>query len=44
MLANFHTHTIFCDGKNTPEEIVLAEIEKRFSALGFSGTVTPRLI
>lgn len=37
MLANFHTHTIFCDGKNTPEEIVLAAMEKGFSALGFSG-------
>ena len=22
MLANYHTHTTFCDGKNTPEEIV----------------------
>ena len=37
MLANFHTHTIFCDGNNTPEEIVLAAIEKDFSAIGFSG-------
>lgn len=33
---NFHTHTNFCDGKNTPEEIVLAAIEKGFSAIGFS--------
>ena len=37
MIANFHTHTTFCDGKNTPEEIVLAAIEKGFSAIGFSG-------
>ncbi|MBR3879076.1 MAG: histidinol-phosphatase HisJ family protein [Clostridia bacterium] len=37
MLANFHTHTVFCDGNNTPEEIVLAAIEKDFSAIGFSG-------
>ena len=37
MLANFHTHTIFCDGNDTPEEMVLAAIEKGFSALGFSG-------
>ncbi len=37
MLSNFHTHTSFCDGKNTPEEIVLAAIEKGFSAIGFSG-------
>lgn len=35
--TNFHTHTIFCDGKDTPEEMVLAAIEKGFSALGFSG-------
>ncbi len=37
MLTNFHTHTTFCDGKNTVEEVVLAAIEKGFSALGFSG-------
>ena len=28
MLANFHTHSVFCDGKNTPEEIVKAAIQK----------------
>lgn len=33
---NFHTHTTFCDGKNTAEEMVLAAIEKGFSVLGFS--------
>lgn len=37
MLTNFHTHTTFCDGKNTPEEVVLRAIEKGFTALGFSG-------
>ena len=37
MLANFHTHTTYCDGKNTPEEIVLYAIEHGFSSLGFSG-------
>ena len=37
MLSNFHTHTCFCDGKNTPEEMVKSAIEKGFSALGFSG-------
>jgi len=37
VLSNFHTHTTFCDGKNTPEEVVLAAIEKGFSAIGFSG-------
>lgn len=34
---NLHTHSTFCDGKNTPEEMVLAAIEKGFSVLGFSG-------
>lgn len=37
MKANYHTHTVFCDGKNTPEEIILAAIEKGFSSIGFSG-------
>lgn len=35
--TNFHTHTIFCDGKNTPEEMVITAMEKGFTALGFSG-------
>ena len=34
---NLHTHSIFCDGKNTPREMVLAAIEKGFTVLGFSG-------
>lgn len=37
MLANFHTHTNLCDGKNTPEEVVLYAIDKGFSSIGFSG-------
>ena len=37
MLSNFHTHTCFCDGKNTPEQVVIAAIDKGFSAIGFSG-------
>ena len=36
MLANYHTHTTFCDGKNTAEEVVLTAVEKGFDALGFS--------
>ena len=32
-----HTHTIYCDGKDTPEEMVLAAIEKGFDSIGFSG-------
>lgn len=34
---NLHTHTTFCDGKDTPEQLVLAAIEKGFSSIGFSG-------
>lgn len=34
---DFHTHSVFCDGKNTLEEMTLAAIEKGFSAIGFSG-------
>ena len=36
MLANFHTHTVFSDGKNTPEEVVLGALEKGFRGIGFS--------
>lgn len=35
--ANLHTHTVYCDGKNTPEELVERAIELGFSAIGFSG-------
>ena len=34
---NLHTHTTFCDGKNSAEEMVIAAIQKGFSTLGFSG-------
>ena len=37
ILANFHTHTNFCDGQNAPEEMVQAAIKKGCTALGFSG-------
>lgn len=37
MLTNYHTHTTFCDGKNTPEEVVLSALNKGFAAIGFSG-------
>ena len=37
MLTSYHTHTSYCDGKNTPEEIVLYAIEKGFLSIGFSG-------
>lgn len=37
MIFNFHTHTTFCDGKNTPEDIVVYALEKGVTELGFSG-------
>lgn len=37
MKENLHTHTTFCDGKNTPEEMVKAALELGMDALGFSG-------
>ncbi len=35
--SNCHTHTQYCDGKSTAEEMVLSAIEKGFTSLGFSG-------
>ena len=37
MLTNFHTHSVFCDGKSTLEEVVLSAVKKGFSTIGFSG-------
>ena len=34
--SNYHTHTLFCDGKNTPEELVKKAIELGMAELGFS--------
>ena len=35
--VNLHTHTTFCDGKDSVEAMVQVAIEKGFTALGFSG-------
>lgn len=35
--TNYHTHTTFCDGENTAEEMIKAAVEKKFDAIGFSG-------
>lgn len=35
--TDFHTHTLYCDGNNTPREMVLAAIEKKMTAIGFTG-------
>ena len=37
MKQNLHTHSIFCDGKDTIEEMTLEAISKGFDILGFSG-------
>ena len=36
MKRNLHTHSTWCDGKNTPEEMILSAIAKGFDTLGFS--------
>ncbi len=36
MLCNLHTHSVFCDGENTPEDIVLTALKKGFSSIGLS--------
>lgn len=39
--ANYHTHTKFCDGDNTPEEMVKQALDLGFEHLGFSGHMDP---
>ena len=36
ILSDFHVHTNFGDGKNSPEEIVLTAINRGLTAIGFS--------
>ena len=35
-MNNYHTHTTFCDGSNSPEQVVLKAIELGIEELGFS--------
>ena len=37
ILKDFHVHTCYCDGKDTPEDIVLEAISRGMEKLGFSG-------
>lgn len=37
ILTNFHTHTKYCDGSNTCEEVIQAAIKNGMKAIGFSG-------
>lgn len=34
---DFHVHTIYCDGRDSPEEIILDAISRGMKKLGFSG-------
>lgn len=34
---DFHTHTSYCDGKNSAEELVKSALQKGLKAIGFSG-------
>lgn len=36
-LADFHVHTTYCDGSSSPEETILAAIDKGMKTVGFSG-------
>ena len=35
--VDLHMHTTYCDGKNTPEEMILSAIEKGLTTVGLSG-------
>ena len=37
ILQDLHTHTSYCDGKDSPEDMVKAAIEKGLGRIGFSG-------
>ena len=37
ILQDLHVHTTYCDGKNTPEDLVLAALNRGMKCIGFSG-------
>ncbi len=37
ILSDFHVHTCYCDGKNSPEDVVIEAISRGMKKLGFSG-------
>ena len=37
LTTDLHMHTAYCDGRNTPEEMVVSAIDKGMSCIGFSG-------
>lgn len=34
---NLHTHSTYCDGRDTPEEMIALALSKGFDSIGFSG-------
>ena len=36
IIGDYHTHTTYCDGDNTPEEMLFAAIDKGLKYYGFS--------
>ncbi len=36
-IQNLHTHSTYCDGRDTPEDTVKAAIARGFESIGFSG-------
>lgn len=36
-IQNLHTHTVYCDGNDTPEEMIVFAKAKGFESIGFSG-------
>ena len=36
MKTNYHTHTTWCDGRDSPRAVVEAAVERGFDAIGFS--------
>lgn len=36
ILKDYHMHTTFCDGENTPEELVISAIEKGLTEIGIA--------
>lgn len=37
MISNVHTHSVFCDGRDTPFEMAMRAFQLGFVSLGFSG-------
>jgi len=38
-LQDLHTHTTYCDGKDSPEDMIISAIEKGLDTIGFSGHI-----